>query len=51
MLELASESSRPSRPARHVDAAHAIALDVPLATNNPREFRRVPGLRVESWLT
>ena len=32
-------------------AAHAISLDVPLATNNMREFRRVPGLRVENWLT
>ena len=31
-------------------AAHAIALGVPLATNNHREFRRVPGLRVENWL-
>jgi tRNA(fMet)-specific endonuclease VapC len=31
-------------------AAHAIALDIPLATNNLREFRRVPGLRVENWL-
>lgn len=31
-------------------AAHAIALNVPLATNNLREFRRVPGLRVENWL-
>lgn len=31
-------------------ASHAIALDVPLATNNLREFRRVPGLRVENWL-
>jgi tRNA(fMet)-specific endonuclease VapC len=32
-------------------AAHAIALDIPLATNNLREFRRVPGLRVENWLS
>jgi len=32
-------------------AAHAISLDLPLATNNMREFRRVPGLRVENWLT
>ena len=32
-------------------AAHAISLDIPLATNNQREFRRVPGLRVENWLT
>src|SRR5260370_23646969 len=31
-------------------AAHAIALGVPLATNNLREFRRVPGLKVENWL-
>jgi tRNA(fMet)-specific endonuclease VapC len=31
-------------------AAHAISLDIPLATNNLREFRRVPGLRVENWL-
>jgi tRNA(fMet)-specific endonuclease VapC len=30
--------------------AHAIALDLPLATNNVREFRRVPGLQVENWL-
>jgi tRNA(fMet)-specific endonuclease VapC len=31
-------------------AAHACALDVPLVTDNEREFRRVPGLRVENWL-
>lgn len=31
-------------------ASHAISLDVPLATNNLREFTRVPGLRVENWL-
>jgi len=31
-------------------AAHAVSLDVPLVTNNLREFRRVPGLRVENWL-
>jgi tRNA(fMet)-specific endonuclease VapC len=31
-------------------AAHALSLGVPLATNNHREFRRVPGLRVENWL-
>ena len=31
-------------------AAQAISLDVTLATNNLREFRRVPGLRVENWL-
>jgi tRNA(fMet)-specific endonuclease VapC len=31
-------------------AAHALSLGVRLATNNEREFRRVPGLRVENWL-
>ena len=30
-------------------AAHALALDIILVTNNLREFKRVPGLQVESW--
>ncbi len=30
-------------------AAHALALDVVLVTNNLREFKRVPGLRLENW--
>lgn len=30
-------------------AAHALADDLTLVTNNEREFRRVPGLRVENW--
>ena len=30
-------------------AAHALAMDATLITNNTREFRRVPGLRVEDW--
>ena len=30
-------------------AAHALALDVTLVTNNTKEFRRVPGLRVVDW--
>ncbi len=30
-------------------AAHAMALDVTLATNNEREFLRVVGLSVENW--
>ncbi|MHB8253506.1 MAG: type II toxin-antitoxin system tRNA(fMet)-specific endonuclease VapC [Acidiferrobacter sp.] len=32
-------------------AAHALALDAILVTNNRREFDRVPGLRVENWVT
>jgi len=31
-------------------AAHARALDLTVVTENVREFRRVPGLRVESWV-
>ena len=31
-------------------AAHAIALDLPLVTNNTREFSRVPGLAITTWL-
>ncbi len=31
-------------------AAHALALDCVLVTDNVREFERVPDLRVENWL-
>lgn len=31
-------------------AAHAISLGTRLVTNNLREFRRIPGLRVENWV-
>jgi tRNA(fMet)-specific endonuclease VapC len=30
-------------------AAHALAEDSVLITNNTREFHRVPGLAVEEW--
>ena len=30
-------------------AAHALALDATLVTNNTAEFARVPGLRCENW--
>ena len=29
--------------------AHALALDVTLATNNEREFKRIAGLSLENW--
>lgn len=32
-------------------AAHARALDLAVVTANAREFSRVPGLRVENWLS
>lgn len=31
-------------------AAHALALDLTLVTNNLGEFERVPGLRTENWV-
>ncbi len=31
-------------------AAHALALDATLVTNNLREFKRVKGLKLENWL-
>ncbi len=30
-------------------AAHAIASELSLVTNNEKEFRRVPGLKVQNW--
>ena len=32
-------------------AAHARSLDVLLVTNNESEFKRVPGLRIENWVS
>jgi tRNA(fMet)-specific endonuclease VapC len=31
-------------------AAHALALDAVLVTDNEKEFSRVPGLKIENWL-
>lgn len=30
-------------------AAHALALDATLVSHNPREFRRIEGLRLVDW--
>lgn len=43
------KQGRPIGPLDTMIAAHALSLDVPLVTNNTREFARVPGLRVEDW--
>jgi tRNA(fMet)-specific endonuclease VapC len=31
-------------------AAHAISADLIVVTNNEREFRRVPDLKIENWI-
>ncbi len=41
---------RPLGPLDMLIAAHALALNFVLVTNNLREFRRVPALRVENWV-
>jgi tRNA(fMet)-specific endonuclease VapC len=41
------------KPIRNNDlwiAAHAVALDVILVTNNIKEFSRVPRLKIENWI-
>lgn len=40
----------PIGPLDTLIAAQALAGDLVLVTNNLREFRRVPGLRCESWV-
>jgi tRNA(fMet)-specific endonuclease VapC len=31
-------------------ASHALCLDAVLVTENTREFKRVPDLKIENWL-
>lgn len=42
-------SGFPAGPLDTLIAAHALALDVVLVTDNEREFRHVKGLQVENW--
>lgn len=41
----------PIGPLDTMIAAHALSLNVPLVTNNTREFSRVAGLTVQDWTT
>lgn len=45
------KAGTPIGPNDTLIAAHALALDCTLVTDNEAEFSRVPGLRVENWLT
>lgn len=50
--DLRARLQRAGTPIGPIDmliAAHALSLDMTLVTNNEREFRRVPDLRVENW--
>ena len=40
---------RPIGPLDTLIAAHALAIESVLVTNNTREFRRVSGLSIEDW--
>jgi tRNA(fMet)-specific endonuclease VapC len=40
----------PIGPLDTLIAAHALAMNLPLITDNAREFARVPNLRIENWL-
>lgn len=44
------QAGQPIGPNDLLIAAHALALDATVITDNQREFQRVPGLRVENWL-
>jgi len=44
------QTGQPIGPNDLLIAAHALALDATVVTDNQREFQRAPGLRVENWL-
>ncbi|WPL15753.1 tRNA(fMet)-specific endonuclease VapC [Thiorhodovibrio winogradskyi] len=51
--QLRAQLQRAGTPIGNMDlliAAHAVAENAVLVTNNRREFERVPGLRCEDWL-
>ena len=48
-----SDLERQGEPIGSMDlliAAHALSLDLTLITNNTREFAKIPGLQIESWI-
>ncbi len=52
--ELRADLEKRGQPIGPLDmmiAVHALSLDVPLVTNNTKEFGRVQGLRLENWVS
>lgn len=51
--ELRADLEKRGQPIGPLDmmiAAHALSLDVPLVTNNTKEFERVKGLKLDNWV-
>ena len=51
--ELRADLEKRGQPIGPLDmmiAAHALSLDVPLVTNNTKEFERVKELKLENWV-
>lgn len=51
--ELRADLEKRGQPIGPLDmmiAAHALSLDVPLVTNNTKEFERIKGLKLENWV-
>lgn len=46
-----AKAGTPVGPYDQMIAGHARSLGLVVVTNNLREFQRIPGLRVEDWLT
>ena len=52
--DIAAHLQQSGQPIGQMDtqiAAHALALGLPLVTHNTRHFQRVPGLKLEDWMT
>ncbi|HEY0372856.1 MAG TPA: PIN domain-containing protein [Thermoanaerobaculia bacterium] len=52
--DIAADLEKRRAPIGQLDvmiAAHAMALDIALVTNNTKHFRRVRGLKIENWAT
>jgi len=50
--EIRADLENKGKPIGNMDlliAAHALAADLVLVTNNQNEFDRIPGLKIENW--